>query len=151
MPPPTPHSTKLQTTPDRSSNHPYFQTTLLQNPAPDELADLLARQVVVPLPRQLLLLHPLQQVARDPRELPEGRLAAPHAPVDHLAQVERLVGQLRPAALEDDLKDGAQEPAGGLGHEDHVGGEAQALQLELADVGLQQHVDLREEVGSRIE
>lgn len=34
--------------------------------------------------------------------------------VDHLAEVEGLVGELSPAAVEDDLKDGAHESASRL-------------------------------------
>ena len=51
-------------------------------------------------------------------------------------------GELGPAAVQTDLKDGADEPAGRLCHVDHVRHEREALQLELGDVGLQQHIDL---------
>lgn len=53
-----------------------------------------------------------------------------------LAQVEGLVGQPGPAALQADLKQAAHQAARRLRHIHHVTAERQALQLEVADVRL---------------
>ena len=45
--------------------------------------------------------------------------------------------------MQDDLKDGAHEAAGGLRDEHHVGDEREAVELQLRDVRLQEDVDLR--------
>lgn len=74
--------------------------------------------------------------SRQTLELPQGRLAAPHAMVDHLAQRQRLVGQAGPPALQADLKQAAHKAPRALRDIDHVRGQRQALELQGADVGL---------------
>mmetsp|Transcript_58155 Transcript_58155/g.185069 ORF Transcript_58155/g.185069 Transcript_58155/m.185069 type:complete len:335 (-) Transcript_58155:3332-4336(-) len=108
----------------------------------DQLSDLLAAEVVVALPGEVLLLHFVEDLHGDARELAEGRLRGPHAPVDHAAEGESLLRQGSPPALEDDLEQRAHDATGGLGHVDHVGHEGETLQLEPRDVRLQEHVDL---------
>mmetsp|Transcript_20226 Transcript_20226/g.41320 ORF Transcript_20226/g.41320 Transcript_20226/m.41320 type:complete len:682 (-) Transcript_20226:1713-3758(-) len=108
----------------------------------DELADLLRLQVVEALPLEVFLLDLLDDILGDARELAQRRLREPHALVDHLAHVEHPIGQPRPAALEHDLVDAAHQPRGGLRDVDHVGEQREAVQLDLRDVRLQQHVGL---------
>lgn len=75
-------------------------------------------------------------------ELAERRRRLPLAVVDHLAHGERADGKLRPAAPQADFKERAHEARCGLLHVHHVGEERKAVELELADVGLQEDVDL---------
>mmetsp|Transcript_42551 Transcript_42551/g.71012 ORF Transcript_42551/g.71012 Transcript_42551/m.71012 type:complete len:200 (-) Transcript_42551:3441-4040(-) len=108
----------------------------------DELANLLRGQVVVALPRQVFLLYLLQDLGGNALELAERGLAPPHALVDHLAEAERLVRQLRPPALEHDLVQRPHEAARALRDVHHVRQQRQPVQLQVGDVRLQQHVYL---------
>mmetsp|Transcript_112262 Transcript_112262/g.317543 ORF Transcript_112262/g.317543 Transcript_112262/m.317543 type:complete len:283 (+) Transcript_112262:3048-3896(+) len=108
----------------------------------DKLANLLRGEVVVALPGEVLLLDLAQDVLGQALEVPEGRLRAPHALVDHLAPGQGAQCQGSPAAAQADLKDGAHDATGGLLHVDHVREQCEAVELELRDVGLEQHVDL---------
>jgi len=108
----------------------------------DELADLLRLQVVEALPLEVLLLHLLDDVLRNAFELAQRRLAEPHALVDHLAHVEHAVGQPCPAVFEHDLVDTAHQPRRRLRDVDHIREQREAVELDLRDVGLQQHVGL---------
>lgn len=95
-----------------------------------------------------------------------------HSLVDHLAEIHGLVRELSPPSAEDDLKYGSHQSPGTLGkgiaflslqlgfekesetrHKafprylcniHHVSHQSKAFQLELRDVSLQQHIDLRE-------
>ena len=107
-----------------------------------ELRQVARLQVVVPVPRDLLLLELPRDRLRHPPELPEGALRRPEPPLDHLAQRQGLVRRRRPAALERHLEERAAEPRGRLAHERHVGDEREALEAQVRDVGLQQRVHL---------
>mmetsp|Transcript_6109 Transcript_6109/g.13307 ORF Transcript_6109/g.13307 Transcript_6109/m.13307 type:complete len:274 (+) Transcript_6109:2928-3749(+) len=108
----------------------------------DQLANLLRLKVVEALPRKVLSLDLLDNVLGDALELAQRRLREPHAPVDHLAKVEDALGETRPPALQHDLVDATHQPRGALRDVRHVGEEREAVELELRDVGLQQHVRL---------
>eukprot|EP00965_Chrysotila_dentata_P147333 4863887-Pleurochrysis_carterae.AAC.2 len=92
--------------------------------------------------RKVLSLDLLDNVLGDALELAQRRLREPHAPVDHLAKVEDALGETRPPALQHDLVDATHQPRGALRDVRHVGEEREAVELELRDVGLQQHVRL---------
>ena len=77
-----------------------------------ELRQVARLQVVVPVPRDLLLLELPRDRLRHPPELPEGALRRPEPPLDHLAQRQGLVRRRRPAALERHLEERAAEPRG---------------------------------------
>ena len=63
-------------------------------------------------------------------------LAAPHAAVDHLAQLQGARGEVGPPPAQADLEKAPHEAPRALGHVHHVRGQGQALQLQLADVRL---------------
>jgi hypothetical protein len=109
---------------------------------PDQLPDLGRVQVEVPVPRELLRLRLPDHLRLHALELPERRHRAPHPALDHLAHVERRARGLRPPALQADLEDGVHDAPRGLLDEDHVRDEREAVELELRDVRLEEHVDL---------
>mmetsp|Transcript_28044 Transcript_28044/g.66664 ORF Transcript_28044/g.66664 Transcript_28044/m.66664 type:complete len:432 (-) Transcript_28044:2560-3855(-) len=110
---------------------------------PDQLSDLLGRHVEETLPLDhVLLLQLLDDLVGDRLELAEGDHAAPHALVDHLAEVEALEGEGRPAAAQHDLEQRAEQAAGALRDVDHVREQREPVELQLRDVRLQQDVDL---------
>mmetsp|Transcript_146031 Transcript_146031/g.364121 ORF Transcript_146031/g.364121 Transcript_146031/m.364121 type:complete len:308 (+) Transcript_146031:2311-3234(+) len=86
----------------------------------DQLTDLGAGEVVVPLPGEVLLLHLPQDVLGETLEVAQRRLGAPHALVDHLAPVESPQRKGGPATAQADLKDGAHDPPCRLLHVHHV-------------------------------
>ena len=72
-------------------------------------------QIKESLPRELLPLDSSDDIGGDRlRELAERRLDAPLAPVDGFAQAETLGGHRRPAALQGDGEEGADQTRGGL-------------------------------------
>mmetsp|Transcript_16685 Transcript_16685/g.49879 ORF Transcript_16685/g.49879 Transcript_16685/m.49879 type:complete len:382 (-) Transcript_16685:3635-4780(-) len=77
----------------------------------DHLANLLAAQIVPPLPCQILSLHLLQDGDGNALELAERRLAAPQAVGGHLAQGQGLLRQARPPAAQADLEEAPHETA----------------------------------------
>mmetsp|Transcript_63082 Transcript_63082/g.203357 ORF Transcript_63082/g.203357 Transcript_63082/m.203357 type:complete len:299 (-) Transcript_63082:2328-3224(-) len=77
----------------------------------DEFTNFGARQVVVALPGEILLLNLPQDVLGQALEVPQGRLRAPHTLVDHLAPVECAQCQGSPAPSKADLEDGAHDAA----------------------------------------
>mmetsp|Transcript_11887 Transcript_11887/g.50962 ORF Transcript_11887/g.50962 Transcript_11887/m.50962 type:complete len:427 (-) Transcript_11887:2664-3944(-) len=109
----------------------------------NQLANLLAGQVVVPLPRQVLAFHLGQDVRGDALELAQRRLRAPRAPRRHLAQRQRLIRERRPPPLEHNLEDTPQDAPGALSDVHHVRHQREPLELHPADVRLEQDVDLR--------
>jgi hypothetical protein len=100
-------------------------------------------EIKVSVPGELLALRPPNDIRRHALKLPQRGHRSPHALLDHLTQGERLVRQRGPASLEADFKDRAKDPTGRLRHVDHVGDECEAVELELRDVRLEEHVDLR--------
>ena len=60
-----------------------------------------------------------------------------HPLVYHLREGVCSAGELGPATVQTDLKDGPNEPAGRLSHIDHVRHQRKPLQLQLGDVGLE--------------
>jgi len=108
----------------------------------DELTELLGVEVVQALKGNVLLLKAFDDVLGHGLELAQGRHGRPRALVDHLAHVEGLLGKLGPAALEAHLKERAEKTSSRLGDVDHVRDERKAVELELRDVRLQEHVDL---------
>jgi len=98
--------------------------------------------VVEALPRNAALLDLAHHVLGDLLELAQRAHALPHALVDHLGQVERLVGELCPAAVQRDLVHGADEAVGRLRDVDHVGHQSKSVELQLRYVGLEQDIDL---------
>jgi len=93
-------------------------------------------------PKKLTLLDLLDDILGQPLELPERTHAHPHPLVDHLRQAQRLVGQLGPAAVQRNLEHGPDKPIRRLRDEHHVGHEREALQPQLRNVRLQQHIHL---------
>mmetsp|Transcript_89754 Transcript_89754/g.214526 ORF Transcript_89754/g.214526 Transcript_89754/m.214526 type:complete len:260 (-) Transcript_89754:2928-3707(-) len=108
----------------------------------DQLADLGTGQVVVSLPGEVLLFHLSQNVFCQSLEVAQGSLTRPHPLVDHLAPVQRPERQGGPTSSQADLEDGPHDSTGRLLNVDHVRHQREALQLQLRDVGLQEHVDL---------
>ena len=108
----------------------------------DQLSDLVRIKIVEPLPRKVLLFDLLDDVFRNFLELPQRAHRLPHSSVDHLAECQRLVGQLRPAAIENDLVYGSHQTRGRLRYEDHIGHESEPFEFQLRDVRLQQDVHL---------
>ena len=80
------------------------------------------------LERNIFLLDLANDFFGELLELAERRHAEPAAMADHLAVVESLVGELRPAAVETDLEDRAHQSASGLLHVDHVGHQRESVQ-----------------------
>ena len=108
-----------------------------------ELADLLRLEIIESLPRKVFLLNLPDDVLRDALELAKRRLREPHAPIDHLAEVEHAIREGGPSALEHDLVQAAHQARSRLRHVHHIGEEGEALELELRDVRLQKDVRLR--------
>eukprot|EP00755_Sulcionema_specki_P005500 Sspe_Gene.4862::Locus_1611_Transcript_1_1_Confidence_1.000_Length_6620::g.4862::m.4862 len=69
-------------------------------------------------------------------------MAEPHALLDHLGNGEAPVRQRRPPTLQHNLADGPHQPRSGLRDVHHVSHQCESVELQLADVRLQQHVDL---------
>ena len=109
----------------------------------NQLTNLLRREVVVSLPRQILALNLDEDIVRNTLELTQRRLAAPRPPRRHLAQRQSLIRELRPTALENNLKDAPQDAPRRLRDVHHVSHEREAFELHAADVSLKQDVDLR--------
>ena len=57
-----------------------------------------------------------------------------HSPVNHLAECQTLVGELRPPPVQHYLVYGAHETRSGLRNEDHVRDERESVELQLRDV-----------------
>lgn len=94
---------------------------------------------------QVLLLDLTNHLLRQALELSQRRHSQPAAVLDHLAQVERLVSQTHPAAIQADLENSAHQSRRRLLHVHHVGHQRESLQFESADVSLQQAVYLNAE------
>mmetsp|Transcript_57678 Transcript_57678/g.103594 ORF Transcript_57678/g.103594 Transcript_57678/m.103594 type:complete len:900 (+) Transcript_57678:1228-3927(+) len=109
----------------------------------DQLANLCAGQIVVALPSKILLLDLAQDVLSQALEVAQRGLRAPHPLVNHLAPVQGPQGKGGPTSTKTDLENGAHDSASGLLNIHHVGEKRVALQLELGDVGLKEHVHLR--------
>mmetsp|Transcript_19882 Transcript_19882/g.59474 ORF Transcript_19882/g.59474 Transcript_19882/m.59474 type:complete len:1131 (-) Transcript_19882:1421-4813(-) len=117
----------------------------------DQLANLSTGEVVIPLPREVLLLDFSQDVLGQALEVPQGRLRAPHALVDHLAPVQRAQSERRPTTAQTDLEDRAHDAARRLLHVNHVRQEGEAIKLQFGNVRLEEHVHLgRRLVGAAL-
>mmetsp|Transcript_75394 Transcript_75394/g.157135 ORF Transcript_75394/g.157135 Transcript_75394/m.157135 type:complete len:1109 (+) Transcript_75394:119-3445(+) len=93
----------------------------------DQLSDLGGRQIVVSLPREVLLLDLPEDILGQALEVSEGRLGGPHPLVDHLAPVQSPERERSPASAKANLEDGSHDSAGGLLHVDHVGKEGETV------------------------
>ena len=79
---------------------------------------------------------------RNPLELAQRRLAAPRPPRCHLAQCKSLIRKLRPAALENNLKDTSQDAPCRLSDVHHVSHKRETFEFHATNVSLQQDIDL---------
>mmetsp|Transcript_8053 Transcript_8053/g.30236 ORF Transcript_8053/g.30236 Transcript_8053/m.30236 type:complete len:1031 (+) Transcript_8053:3808-6900(+) len=107
-----------------------------------ELAEIGGAKVVVPLPGDGLLLELPEDHVGHLLELSERRLGRPAAPLHHVAELQHLVGELRPASLQGNLEQRAQDACSRLMDVGHVGQQREALKAQAADVRLHQGVDL---------
>mmetsp|Transcript_70197 Transcript_70197/g.198108 ORF Transcript_70197/g.198108 Transcript_70197/m.198108 type:complete len:1103 (-) Transcript_70197:287-3595(-) len=96
-----------------------------------ELSDVGAREVVVALPREVLLLDLVQDLFVQTLEVPQWCLRAPHPLVDHLAPIERPQRQCGPAAPQANLKDCTHDPPCRLLHIHHVGEQCETVEFQL--------------------
>mmetsp|Transcript_46130 Transcript_46130/g.103670 ORF Transcript_46130/g.103670 Transcript_46130/m.103670 type:complete len:222 (+) Transcript_46130:2760-3425(+) len=108
----------------------------------NQLANLCTGQVVVALPRKILLLNLPEDILCQALEVSQRSLASPHSLVDHLAPVQSPKRQRSPSSSQANLKDRAHDAPCRLLHIDHVGHQCETIQLQLRNVGLQKHVDL---------
>jgi len=103
---------------------------------------LLLTKLLEPVPGDVFLLQPGQNLLGQAGEVPQGASTLPHPVLDAFRPLEAKELQTRPVLAQLDLEQLTHNPPLGLGDVDHILLEREPLQADFLDVDLEQNVHL---------